>query len=1452
MKLNSIITYLSLALLPMSGSTQPVPLAKTPLFITQAPPPLTLLVMGRDHKLYYEAYNDATDLNQDDQLDIKYNPNIDYYGYFDSYKCYVYKNNRFNPKYWTTDKTCNGLWSGDFLNYLTTSRMDALRKVLYGGYRVKDSKKTTILERAYIPQDAHSWGKSYTSTAVDGYDIRDYTPLTLPTSQRRHLFANTTLLYSDGSPLLRVALNQPYQIWEWLSIERPVAGDRVQHGEHGPSIAHAIDDYQVRVRVCVPYLLESNCQRYANNIYKPTGLLQQFGANQQMKFGLLTGSYSKNLSGGVLRKNIEFIDDEINPQTGQWTNTTGIIGTIDRLRITGFGNNYSYNQNCGFIFNRSMQEGECRMWGNPVGEMIYESIRYFAGKHHPTAAFDYTGGDDATLGLPKPTWQDPYQQDNNPWCAKASLIVISDSYPSYDSDQVPGSTFNTFSTDLTPAPQASQLGQTIWQQEFNNQSLLHFIGQAGQQSDGTPSPKLVSSFGNIRGLSPEEPNKEGSYYAASMAYYAKNHDLHPALNQQSLTSYAIALSSPLPEIHIPINNQIITLIPFGKSVSSIDNCLGGIDPTKGAYQPTNSIVDFYVETIDDKSGTFRINFEDTQQGADHDMDAIVKYHYQVNEDNSVTINLESIYAAGCIVQHLGYIISGTTEDGIYLEVRDLDTQASQDVNYFLDTPPNQPPNGQWQTGQALPLKASRNFKPGQTSSATILNNPLWYVAKWGGFTDQNESQTPDQVEEFDQNRDGIPDNYFLVTNTLYLKKRLQQAFEQIIKRNASASAVSIGQITNNHTVYQATFNSKDWSGQLFAYNLNLQDYTIDYNGSGPDGSKWEASYLLDTIDPLTERQILTMNPTTKQGIAFRWPENLQNPSANELTTEQIEALQRNPQTDQIDQQGYHRYAYIRGLRAKEQQYGGTWRDRSSSLGDIVHSQPILVSNQLQDLPDYWPAGAPENNYRYSNFYQYIQNRPTLIYVGANDGMLHAFDAQHGQERMAYIPTAVFEHLNQLTDPQYNHEYYVDGAIAISDALLSSQWQTVLVGSLGAGGQGLYALNITNPSTFSEQQAKQIVLWEFTKLDDADLGYTFGKPVIARLANHRWGVIVSNGYNNTESTVNPSTNGNAVLYVLDLETGAIIKKFDTEVGSDQDPQQQQRPNGMSAPVVIDSNGDYIADFIYAGDLFGHVWKMDISNPDPEQWQFALQYNNQPQALFHATDPDGHYQPITAAPMVARAKQGFNQWYVYVGTGQFITTVDKTDTQIQTIYGLIDNNQPIADRSDLLQQFILGQTQVFSQNYRFTSDYTLQTSHRGWFLDLMLDKQVTGERITQQVSTRDQKIIFTTIIPSTDPCEEGGSGWLMELDQFTGQRLQQSPFDVNGDGIFNELDLLVYDNSKQPIPASGIQSTVSLPTFPAIINDLTKEYKFLSGSNGKIQKITENPLHTLGRKSWQQLR
>ena len=1012
--------------------------AASPPFISAGSPPLVLLVLGRDHKLYYEAYNDAGDLDGDGMLDVGFKPDIDYYGYFDSYKCYIYNsaNERFEPNRTTATGACGGSgeWSGNFLNYLTMSRMDALRKVLYGGYRKVDTATETVLERAYVPRDAHTWGKEFYTIAHDGYDIRQYAPYDLPETGKRHFFACTSLYDPSDSryrPLLRVLPNvgNGKRIWNWVAKERPVADNSLddpstsryedypsnasefawlvskfantahkypgagngttwppggtiavydssadypgagtyyedgnpydnvgspavddnyylniiagtlyipsgmggtynfavdgddavefivdgtvvagwygahswsQGTTHNGSIylsagSHVVEfrhqertgqdsyflywngpvsgsaweivpaqyfqsnsadpgtntlrqttytvtglgtkivDYTVRVQVGVASMPETNCKIYPNGTYKPTGILQKHGESEAMYFGLLTGSYTKNTAGGVLRKPMSSITDEIDPNTGQLTSVNGIMRTIDRLRVRGFSySSYSHNSNCGWIATRAINAGECRMWGNPIAEMMYEGLRYYSGAGTPTADFNYTGtsNDDYALGLAKPSWDDPFDAATGyATCSKPFMMVISDISPSFDTDQLPGTYFGTFSGSLGTL-NVGTLTDDIGTME--GVSGNYFIGETDPDDatnfDTTCSPKTGTQFGKFRGLCPEEPTKKGGYYSAAVAYYGHNNDVNStATGSQKVTTYTVGLSSPLPRIEIPVGDQTITLVPFAKSVSGY-----GISTSKYAFQPTNTIVDFFVESWSPTNGKFVINYEDVEQGADHDMDAIVEYEYQVCKDVAgvdtpvtdpaegeyVIIALNSTYAAGSIIQHMGYIISGTDgKDGTYLEVRDRDTSTSNDPNYFLDTPPGEDPGAGWTnipsgtwTHDYLPLTTARKFFPKATaaSPAQLLNNPLWYAAKYGGFEDLNANGTPDQINEWDKDADGNPDTYFYIVNPLKMEEKLNRSFASILERVSSGTAASIisGSRTGEGALYQALFYPK--------------------------------------------------------------------------------------------------------------------------------------------------------------------------------------------------------------------------------------------------------------------------------------------------------------------------------------------------------------------------------------------------------------------------------------------------------------------------------------------------------------------------------------------------------------------------------------------------------------------------------------------------------------------
>ena len=777
-----------------------------------------------------------------------------------------------------------------------------------------------------------------------------------------------------------------------------------------------------------------------------------------------------------------------------------------------------------------MSEGEFPDWGNPIAEMMYEGLRYYAGKATPTTDFhSATMTEDDALGLPNASWDDPYATHD--YCAKPFMLVLSDINPTYDSDQLPGSYFGS-------APSPNDLSSldvdTIADTIFSDEGLAgsYYIGQKQSDYDGSCAPKAASGFGDLRGLCPEEPTKEGSYYSASVANFGLTTDINPVQGDQNVLTYVVALASPLPKIEIPIGNNTITLVPFAKSVGG---CLG-IVGTEGGFQPTNTIVDFYVETITADYGKFRINFEDVEQAADHDMDAIVEYEYQVN-GNTVDITLNSTYAAGCIIQHVGYIISGTTADGTYLEVRDVpDGGDDDDVDYFLDTPPGETPGGTWADGIDLPLNTTRTFTVGATPAAELLKNPLWYAAKWGGFNDLDGDGTPNTQNEWDEDGDGVPDTYFYVVNPLKLEHQLNKTFTDILSRGVShvAPVVSVDEANRTQSgdeLYMAFFKpipDDYWQGNLKKYGLEyltrsdcgrtVPEWTVvDSNGDiagdcegkfyGNSDSYWsmnDGGYvdsggaggkLKDAIDDVN----LGSGPYYDFRNIYTYKGN-QSGSLVRFTSANITNTDLEVSTDSMRHKIVN-YVYGYTFDA-EAGTGHPTAKRDWILGDIIHSEPKVI--------DYLDGD-------YALEYRFIA-------IGANDGMLHVFtdiactiDGQSydaGDEIFAFVPGDLLSNLQECASTD-THIYMVDGSATLlraktyddanSDGLRNTgeYYDKTLVFGERRGGRSYWALDITKPDPsqwevrWHMQGGTGGITTDMTQQID-ELGFTWSKPRFARL------------------------------------------------------------------------------------------------------------------------------------------------------------------------------------------------------------------------------------------------------------------------------------------------------------------------------------------------------------------
>ncbi|WP_421191773.1 pilus assembly protein [Aeromonas enteropelogenes] len=665
-------------------------------------------------------------------------------------------------------------------------------------------------------------------------------------------------------------------------------------------------------------------------------------------------------------------------------------------------------------------------------------------------------------------------------------------------------------------------------------------------------------------------------------------------------------------------------------------------------------------------------------------------------------------------------------------------------------------------------------------------------------------------------------SFFSAADPDTFAEALSSTLAQIAARNSSASSVTANatRLDSNTHIYQARYNSGDWSGQLVS---------IPLNSDGSLGNiAWDAA---TQIPEPSARSIFTRQGGA--GIAFTW--------------EALNNTNRALFNIAGDNLGESRVAYLRGERSGEQRNGGVFRNRSDLLGDIINSDPVYVGKR-----DYGYSSAAGLTQTERESYQAflsstaIARRPPMLYVGANDGMLHGFRVADGVEQLAYIPASLLGELPQLTKPDYNHRYYVDGTPRVGDAYLGSRWKTLLLGSTGAGGKAVFAIDVTAPNNFTADK----MLWEFTH---SEMGIALAAPTLVRVkADNKWVALVANGYNSSSQT--------ARLFVLDLATGAVIKEIDTQVGS------ASEPNGLSSPLPVDEDGDRVVDYVYAGDLQGNLWKFDLTHNNSAQWDSALTGGKpvKPKPLFQACDgacSASTRQPITMRPLAIRHPRGGIM--VLMGTGSYFTNDDKslpTNPRLEAVYGIWDTGSEVS-RSQLLQQSITHEFVVNGTTIKFnvrvvSSRDVNYTSQKGWYLVLKspgLSKGV-GERAVSEMLYRHKRLIFNTLIPSADACDFGGRSWLMELDPVSGARLTYSVFDVNGDGAVNDDDYVgIKDEAGNDIkvPVSGKQFD-ELTTTPSVVEDADMERKYISGSSGNISVTLEEGAGDLGgRQSWLQL-
>lgn len=661
-------------------------------------------------------------------------------------------------------------------------------------------------------------------------------------------------------------------------------------------------------------------------------------------------------------------------------------------------------------------------------------------------------------------------------------------------------------------------------------------------------------------------------------------------------------------------------------------------------------------------------------------------------------------------------------------------------------------------------------------------------------------------------------NFFSATNPQELADGFAKAIAQISERNvasppssSNASVAVLGALS-----FKKSYNTRNWEGTLEAVELKPDGRTGDM--------KWDITSKLDAMT-YTSRKIftptftgVTCSGSTSTGAVFDKGIQLTGTSGSLLDCAQRNGLS-SPAFDATNANDtlQNRIDYILGDASFE---GNPYRARGHRLGAILNSSPVYVSYPSASYRNIWPAGSAEsvaeiNGEGYGKYVTDNAEREGTVYVGANDGMLHAFsspapdcdfatdpanptctyDANGGNERWAYVPRAVYANLGNLTDARtFAFRPTADASPRTRDVYFGGKWRTLLVSGVGLGGRGVYALDISDQENFAASD----VLWEFNadsavsgncksnsgSCQATDLGYTVPQPNIARLANGKWVVLVPNGYfpdcdmatvptGEPERSAKPrctaiaaqAPSNYSALFVLDAQTGAMIAELKTPTNI-----SGVKSYGLGSVVVGDYENNQIDDVAFAGDLMGNLWRFDLTDANPANWKVTLTYKGKDNAGIQGV------QPITVMPRLFPDLRS-SRFMIVFGTGKYLGPGDNdAGIPVQAIYGIqeqVDTNGNLvpATFAQLRQQTLteaVGTGDFTGATLRKLTDNALASNHQGWYINLDI-ATAKGERVVETPATifPANTAIFRTLIPSTDNyCDPSTKGAVMSVSAANG--------------------------------------------------------------------------------------
>jgi len=1383
----------------------PINIASEPLHAaTQGDKSLIALALSVEFPTVGAQYNFEAKGTTDDS----YSSSKEYIGYYNAEMCYVYQDapgetpkagkskadyKRFVISGKATGRRCTNAFSGNFLNWASNSAIDMLRLALSGGDRIVDEPDLTVLQRAVLPN----------GNPTCMWNSTNFPAKKLALKEASGAVPGAMINAANGKP-----------IWVANTLNRIYfrAGDNA-HGTctdtsgytlmadtsfaKGSTVGRTGQDLPTDAKFCANEWAKCNANTGVQEVwYGDTGAKRWNVTPVRGEFTCDNNTFG-DPANNIVKKCY------VRPYTGDWTPPK----SANSLNSDGFF--YSRVEVCGKDSGGGLLDQRdykfCKKY--PSGNFKPEGVIQAKSDKLRMAVFGYAL--DQRL-----SWNNSTRQDGR----FGGVLRVPAKYVGH-------STYDKNGRENTPAGGNKRA-------EWNAQTGVFFDNPEGVQSlpgSGTLTTSGVINYLNRFGrTNPTEAGIYKKYDPASELYYETLRYL------QGLEPSPAAVENLTPAMYdgFPIYTEWKDLDPYGDGRTKDEDysCLkssialiGDVNTHDSRYygkrrmpaaNPAGNIPDmnYWLSVVQHFERAQAMNYVDgsgNTRTTQNPNGATSGFVGTLNMDMSSNSKL----ARGQNSEVIGLAYWARTHD-----IRGKDWTAAPDKqrpglrvrSFFFDV---------------------NEFNLESDPAKRRSNNQYYLAAKYGGFFtldgqksevyntqgnpfyDQNGNPNNDVWQ--DQGKKGgvhvrpnEPETYFIQSNARGVLDAFSKMFEDAAgtgERSIAGAATSGSSLTNEGLYsYQASYDTSGWTGDLAAYHITS-------SSMNPNEAVWSAQKRLAarvaTPNGLAGRKIVIGRRGANPNTAGTWFTHEGIAAEGELIVD----LSRVSPTSVSDGQWKERLNYLRGDKSKE---GSPFRVRNSALADIVNSGVQYV-------------GAPgtSGNMREgrADFAKEHAERGATVYIGANDGMLHAFDAETGDERFAYIPSWMGPKLSALTDPGYNseHQAYVDATPVIGDAKTgsgsgASDWKTVLVSGTGGGGRGVFALDVTDPTNFDPSK----VMWEFTHLNDADMGFVIGKPRIVRLrvsgsaekgdAVYRWFAMVPSGVNNyvedkvyknltdyENNNADPrtydrifSSTGRPAIFLLALDKPAreawvegnnyykISLPFDSALST------TKGTGIINLEAMTDRQGMGITEYVFAGDLHGNLWALDFTKYGAEKWTAGhlskfTTGSSGAYPMYIAKDASGNIQPITAAPTILRVSGADGEHVIGFGTGKYIEPSDAASARQNTYYALYDHgkggDRPGVvgiDGRNYLQKVISDEEGKLKPESPFiwARPKSANSKERaGWYYDL--PKQ--GERVVYDSTyiPLTTKVQFSSLLPNAAGASgvcgvKGGNGNLYTMDLFGG--------------------------------------------------------------------------------------